>query len=93
MTFHKVKSVEPLPGYRLWVIFLSGERKEYDVKPLFDRWETFKSLSSIPGLFNLVKVDPGGYGISWNEDIDLSCNELWENGILAKEPIKISIIG
>lgn len=27
-----------------------------------------------------VKVDAGGYGVSWNDDIDLSCNELWENG-------------
>ncbi len=22
-----------------------------------------------------------GYGISWNDEIDLSCDELWENGI------------
>ena len=32
------------------------------------------------GLFEQVKVDKGGYGISWNGEIDLSCNELWENG-------------
>ena len=31
-------------------------------------------------LFELVKVDIGGYGIVWNEYIDLACNELWENG-------------
>ena len=29
--------------------------------------------------FNKVKVDEGGYGISWNENIDISCNELWFN--------------
>ena len=29
---------------------------------------------------NNVKVDAGGYGISWNDNIDLSSNELWENG-------------
>jgi len=27
-----------------------------------------------------VKVDAGGYGISWNDDIDLSEYELWTNG-------------
>jgi hypothetical protein len=28
-------------------------------------------------LFEQVKVDSGGFGISWNDDIDLSCNELY----------------
>jgi hypothetical protein len=27
-----------------------------------------------------VRVDPGGYGISWNDHIDLSEYELWTNG-------------
>lgn len=31
---------------------------------------------------NLVKADKGGYGISWNDEIDLSCDELWEIGIM-----------
>lgn len=30
--------------------------------------------------FNAVHVDSGGYGISWNDDIDLSEYELWTNG-------------
>ncbi|MBQ4463666.1 MAG: DUF2442 domain-containing protein, partial [Eubacterium sp.] len=34
----------------------------------------------IPGLFNQVKVDSGGYGVSWNDQIDLECNDLWEYG-------------
>ena len=25
-------------------------------------------------------VDEGGYGVSWSDDIDLSAEELWENG-------------
>lgn len=28
----------------------------------------------------MVQVDPGGYGISWNDNVDLSENELWING-------------
>ncbi len=31
-------------------------------------------------LFNAVRVDSGGYGISWTEDIDLAKSELWLNG-------------
>ena len=37
-------------------------------------------------MFNAVSVDPGGYGISWNDDIDLSCDELWEHGKVVKTP-------
>jgi hypothetical protein len=31
-------------------------------------------------LFNSVKADVDSYGISWNDDIDLSEYELWING-------------
>lgn len=79
--FYKIKDVKPLKNYMLLVTFINGEVKEYDVKPLFDKWDTFKDLIYISGLFNQVKVDIGGYGISWNDDIDLSCNELYYNGV------------
>lgn len=78
--FHTVASVEPLPDYRLMVGFKSGERKVYDVKPLFERWSVFRELESIKGLFGCVRVDTGGYGIVWNDELDLSCDELWANG-------------
>ena len=29
--------------------------------------------------FKTVKTDAGGYGISWNDDVDLSEYELWTN--------------
>ena len=78
--FYKVREVKPLPEYGLFVVFASGEQKIYNVQPLFNKWEEFKALTSTKGLFEQVKVDAGGYGISWNDDIDLSCNELYENG-------------
>ena len=28
----------------------------------------------------------GGYGIIWNEDVDLHCNELWNNGEVIETP-------
>ena len=31
-------------------------------------------------LFEKVVVDVGGYGISWNDELDISAEELWENG-------------
>jgi len=78
--FYKIKEVKPLPDYSLLVIFATGEKKQYNVKPLFDKWAPFKALAVTRGLFDQVRVDIGGYGISWNDNIDLSCNELYENG-------------
>lgn len=53
----------------------------YDVKPLFDKWKQFEHLRENVDLFNSVKIDDAGYGISWNKDLDLSCNELYERGV------------
>ena len=78
--FHKVKDVKAIKNYVLEIVFQDNTKKYYDVSTLFSKWTIFNDLKNIKGLFNQVKVDIGGYGISWNEEIDLSCNELWENG-------------
>lgn len=84
--FHKVKSVTPKENFALLVQFSQGITKLYDVKPLFTKWSDFQTLQDTPGLFSCVKVDAGGYGISWNDEIDLSCDELWANGIEVQTP-------
>jgi hypothetical protein len=35
-----------------------------------------------PAFFKNFKVEPGGYAIVWNEEIDLSEYELWKNGVI-----------
>ena len=83
--FHRVLSTTPLQDYSLLVCFENGEKKIYDVRQLFEKWEAFRALSDTEGLFRQVKVDAGGYGISWNDNIDLSCNELYRGGSNASE--------
>ena len=84
--FHKVKAVNALPNYRLSVQFAEGVTKIYDVKPLFAKWKPFKALENTPELFSSVEVDVGGYGVIWTDDLDLSCDELFENGEVVKTP-------
>ena len=84
--FHKVKAVSALPDHRLCVQFAEGVTKLYDVKPLFEKWAPFKTLETSPELFSAVEVDAGGYGIVWNDDLDLSCDELYENGEIVRTP-------
>ncbi|MGM9643269.1 MAG: DUF2442 domain-containing protein [Eubacteriales bacterium] len=83
--FHKIKNVAAIPDYRLSVQFSEGVTKIYDVKPLFERLPVFTALKNEEEFFN-VTVDVGGYGIIWNDDLDLSCDELWENGIQVDTP-------
>ena len=84
--FHKIKDVNPMPDYRLCVQFAEGVTKVYDVKLLFERIDAFKVLEYNPALFTDVTVDVGGYGVVWNDDLDLSCDELFENGNTVKTP-------
>ena len=79
MEFHTIKHVKPLSNMILEVAFNNGINKKYDVKNLINKYELFKELENID-LFNKVKVDVGGYGIVWNEKLDLSGEEIWNNG-------------
>ena len=83
--FHKIKNVAAIPDYQLSVQFCEGVTKIYDVKPLFEKLPIFSALKNEEVFFG-VTVDVGGYGIIWNDDLDLSCDELWENGIQVDTP-------
>ena len=78
--FHKIESVTALSDLQLSVLFCTGEKKTYDVRHLLEAHDAFKSFSLTHGLFEQVKVANGGYGIYWNDAIDISCNELYING-------------
>jgi hypothetical protein len=77
--FPKIQSVEPLPDKRLRVTFATGIAKVYDCRPLLES-SPFTSLKD-EAFFKNVHADPHGYGIIWNDDVDLSESELWINGI------------
>ena len=78
--FLRIENVTPLDDFRLRVQFLDGETKIYDVRPLFDEIPVFRTRRDNSALFSDIYVGKGGYGIIWNDEIDLSCDELWERG-------------
>ena len=78
--FHKIAEVTTLPDLKLVALFTCGEKRIYDVGKLCDKWSAFVALQTVPGLFSTVKVDAGGYGISWNDDVDLASEEIWQHG-------------
>ena len=76
----KIIEVRPLNDLVLLVRFDNNVTKKYDVKPLLSRYPVFQNLKN-PESFKQVAVSGGGYGIVWNEEIDLSEYEIWNNGI------------
>ena len=84
--FHKIKNVTPLENYKLRVQFSEGVTKIYDMNQLFDKYRMFVDLKYHSELYYSARVDIGGYGIIWNDDIDISCDELFYNGETIQTP-------
>lgn len=78
---HKIKSVKPMENVTLLVAFQNGTEKIYDISILYPVFPQFEILETDSELFNQVQVDMGGYGISWNDDLDLDAEDIWEDGI------------
>lgn len=73
---HKARTIDDTT---LVIEFTNQEVKKYDIRPLLAT-PTFSPLQQ-PAFFRNFKVEPGGYAIVWNEDIDISEYELWKNGV------------
>lgn len=85
--FHKLKSVTPLPDYTLLANFSDGSVKSYDFRPLLDRMEVYAPLRESPAFWASAAVDPGGYGVSWSDEIDISAEELWGARRRRRKPV------
>lgn len=77
-SYPKVIDVTPLDGYMLSIRFNVGVQKIYNCKNLLDI-DVFKELAD-ENLFRSVRISKGGYGIEWNDEIDIAEGELWEHG-------------
>ncbi len=78
MSHPKVRSVHVLDPRTLAVDFDNNIRKLYDITPLLEK-DVFAPLANY-ALFKSVRVEPGGWAVSWNKAIDLSEHELWSRG-------------
>ena len=78
--FHLIRSLSTTSSLELIAQFDDGTVKKYAVSQLFGKHAVFKTFETSPDLFAKAKIDAGGFGVVWNEDIDLSANEIWANG-------------
>ena len=76
----RIKAAQAIGQTQLLVRFENGVEKIYDCAPILSRPQF--NLLKTPAFFRAVRVDAGGYGVSWNDDMDLSEYELWTNGVI-----------
>ena len=77
----KIEDIVPLQNFSLLVFFRNGVIKKCNINEFFDKnkaLETFLSLNN--EMFQFVQVQPGGYGIRWEENMSISDNELYDCG-------------
>lgn len=89
---HKIKSVKPLEHFVICVVFQNGIEKKYDMRNMYPLFPQFQEFEKVTGLFEQVTVDVGGYGISWNDTLDLDAEEIWDNGIETGNKYKLDVI-
>ena len=87
--FHLIRSLSTTSDMMLIAQFDDGTIRKYDAKKLQVKHAAFMAFENDKVLFSKAKVDAGGFGVVWNENLDLSANEIWTNG----EPIGNSFNG
>jgi antitoxin component YwqK of YwqJK toxin-antitoxin module len=76
--FHKLKSLNYCDDFLIIVEFEDGSVKRYNIENLFQDYPQFKILKD-KELFKSGKLEK--YGIIWNDELDLSSEEIYQNGV------------
>ena len=74
-----ITKIEPKENLTIIATFADGEVVSFDIKTLFEKYPVFNGLKN-EELFNRVSIDGCGYGVSWNDEIDLSSDGISNRG-------------
>ncbi len=79
---HRIQKVTARENQCVEAVFYGGEVVRYDLERVYAECPQFVMLREDPVLYEGVRVDAGGYGVSWNDELDLDAETIWEDGIL-----------
>ena len=83
-TLPRIKTVVPIDGYLLSVIFDDGRKVTYNVGDDIDTIDAFKPLKAVDGLWAQVQLDESRTVVYWNDWIDLSSDTIYEYGVISE---------
>ena len=76
----RIRSIQPLENYILFVEFDDGKKVEYDVKDDIKSLADFRALESECGLFQNVQLDSSRTCVYWTDRIDIPSDTILEYG-------------
>ena len=89
--FHKAVNLTFREGTSFDLLFQDGITKRYDISNLFDKYPQLKALTDRK-LFLQGKL-MGGYGIMWNDELDIETEIVYEDGkTISKNTTPINLL-
>lgn len=82
--FHRAVDLTFTGDTEVEVTFIDGKVMCYDISELFKEIPPLEALRN-KALFASGYLSQGGYGIIWNDDLDLDIETIYYNGHLIKE--------
>lgn len=76
----RIKTMNPMPEFRLRVVFDSGEEVIYDVKEDIAHIPDFTLLKTEYGVFENFSLDESRTCVSWSDRVDLDSDTILEYG-------------
>lgn len=83
-------SIKFLKDVDIEITFLDGKVIQYDMSKMFSKYPQLKELKNDRKLFESGHLDPGGYGVIWNDELDFDAMSVYECGTIIKT-VNVSI--
>lgn len=80
--FVRALNVFFLEGVTIEMIFQDGKIIRYDMSKMFSKYPQLKALKEDRKLFESGYLDPAGYGVIWNDELDFDAMSVYEGGDL-----------
>ena len=76
----KMDDVVPLPNHSLLAFFRDGTVRKCKLEAYFEKTQRFSILAQRRDYFTRVRMQPGGYGVEWDENLSISYSALYKMG-------------
>ena len=77
---HNIKEIKMKDNMILEATFFSGDIKDFCVSSLFEKHPEYKVLEANKDLWENAVLLPQGSGVYFNDDLDLTVEEIWRDG-------------
>ena len=87
----RATKVKFLDDVKLELTYQDGKIIRYDMALMFSTFPQLEELRNNRELFTHGHLDPGGYGIIWNDDLDYDATSIYEDGeVVGQEETSIN---